>query len=71
MTHTVGLPLTRDQPVEEASTCTTHNIHKRQTSTPPEGFEPATPASHRPQTYALDNVANGLSHGTALCKDWD
>jgi hypothetical protein len=29
---------------------TTRNIHKRQTSMPPAGFEPATPASERPQT---------------------
>jgi hypothetical protein len=47
-------PLTRDQPVADASTCTTQNIHKRQISMPPAGFEPAIPASERPQTYALD-----------------
>jgi hypothetical protein len=31
MTHTqsVGLPWTRDRPVAEVSTCTTHNIQKR------------------------------------------
>ena len=27
---------------------------------PPAGFEPATPASERPQTYALDYAAAGL-----------
>jgi len=27
---------------------TTHNIHKRQTSVPPEGFEPKIPAKERP-----------------------
>jgi hypothetical protein len=32
---------------------TTHNTHKRQSSTPPEGLEPAIPASWRPQTHAL------------------
>ena len=34
---------------------TTHNIHKRQTSTPSAGFETAIPASEWPQTHALDN----------------
>ena len=29
---------------------TTHNTHNRQTSIPPAGFEPAIPASERPQT---------------------
>jgi hypothetical protein len=32
---------------------TTHNTYKRQTSTPPAGFEPANPASERPQTHTL------------------
>jgi hypothetical protein len=27
---------------------------------PPAGFEPAVPASERPQTHALDGAANGL-----------
>jgi hypothetical protein len=35
----------------------THNTHKRQTSMPPAGFEPAISASDRPQTHALDRVA--------------
>ena len=30
---------------------TTPNIHKRQTCMPPAGFEPAVPASDRPQTH--------------------
>jgi len=29
---------------------TTHNTHKRNTSIPPAGFEPAIPASEQPQT---------------------
>ena len=33
---------------------TQHNTHKRQISMPPVGFEPAIPASERPQTNALD-----------------
>jgi hypothetical protein len=32
-------------------------IHKTQTSMLKEGFEPAIPASERPQTDALDHVA--------------
>jgi hypothetical protein len=47
MTHKAGLFWTSDQPVAEASTYTgQHNIETA-------GFEPATPATKRPQTYAL------------------
>jgi len=35
---------------------TTHKTHKRQTSLTQVGFEPATPASERPQTEALDRA---------------
>ena len=38
----------------------THNIRKRQTSMPLEGFEPVIPASERPWTYALDRVTTGI-----------
>ena len=34
---------------------TTHNTHKRQTSMPLAGFEPAIPASEWPHTLALDH----------------
>ena len=37
----------------------THNTHNRQTSMPPVGFEPTTPAGQRPQTCALDCAATG------------
>ena len=37
----------------------THDIHKRQTSVPPTGFEPSNPASERPQTHALERAATG------------
>jgi hypothetical protein len=40
---------------------TTRNTHKRQTSIPPAGFEPAIPASYRPQTHALDRVATRIN----------
>ena len=33
------------------------NTHMRQTTMPPAGFEPAIPASGRPQTFALDRSA--------------
>ena len=36
---------------------TTHNIHNRQTSMPPAGFEPAVSAGEGPQTYVLDRAA--------------
>jgi len=37
-----------------------NNTHTRQTSMPAEGFEPAFPASERPQTYVLARAATGL-----------
>jgi hypothetical protein len=59
--HTVRLLWTSDQPVAETSTYTgKHNIETQQTSVPRERFEPATPATRRPQTYALDRVAIGI-----------
>jgi hypothetical protein len=41
---------------------TTINIYMRQASIPAAGFEPAIPASERPQTHALDRPA--ISIGT-------
>ena len=38
---------------------TTHSTHKRLTSMPPAGFEPAISARERPQTEALDRAAIG------------
>ena len=40
---------------------TAHNIHNRQTSMPPVGFEPTISAGERPQTYELDRAATGTS----------
>jgi len=45
--RSVRLLWTTERPVAETATYTTHNIHNRQTSMPPTGFEPATPASER------------------------
>jgi hypothetical protein len=39
---------------------TRHNTHKRQTSIPLSRFEPAVPASDRPQTHALDRAATEI-----------
>ena len=45
---------------------TSHNTHNRQTAMPPVGFEPTISAGDRPQTYALDRAATGISHITTL-----
>ena len=41
---------------------TTHNTHKRGTSMPVSGFEPAIPACKRPQTHPLDRAATGIGN---------
>ena len=41
---------------------TTRNIHNRQTSIPPMGFEPTISAGERPQTHALDRSATGTGN---------
>jgi hypothetical protein len=46
---------------------TTHNTHKRRTSMPPVGFEPAIPTSERPQTHTLDWAATGIGNSCILC----
>jgi hypothetical protein len=46
---------------------TTHNT-QTQTSMLPVGFEPAIPASERPQTHALDRAATGISTPHTLVK---
>jgi len=40
---------------------TAHNTHKRQTSMPAAGFEPAIPTSERPHTHAVDPAPLGLA----------
>ena len=56
----MGLLCTSDQHVAEAATYTTHSKHKRRTSMPSVGFEPAIPAIKRLQTYALERTATGI-----------
>jgi hypothetical protein len=48
---------------------TTHNTHKRQISMSPSGFEPAFPASERPQTHALYRAAPVIVHVFLLVPD--
>jgi hypothetical protein len=65
MTHTHTYSLGR-APLDEGSVnrrdlyVTTDNIHKRQTSIPPVGFEPAIPGSEQPQIYASDHATPGI-----------
>jgi len=60
--NSAGLLRTSDQPDAETSAWKKHNIHKRQTSKFPVWFEPATPASERPQTYALESADTGICY---------
>jgi hypothetical protein len=81
-THTLG-----STPLDEGSARrrnlyrTTYNTHTRHTSMPPAGFEPAIPASKRPQTtrllrwYKMTNCSNGplkdrgfVRTSSALCE---
>jgi hypothetical protein len=61
-THAVALPCMRDQPVTNASTCTTHSTRK--TAIPPTRFEPAIQAVQRPQIYASGRAATGIGRMT-------
>jgi len=55
-----GTPVDDRSAGRRESTCKTHNIHKRQISMSPLEFEPAIPASERPQNYALDRAATEI-----------
>ena len=65
-THTVGLLCTSDQLVADAATYTTHNKHRRRTSTQSAGFEPAIPATKRLHNWVLDRADTGTSQETVL-----
>ena len=57
-THTLGrTPLDEGSTRHRALYLTTRNIHKRQTSMPLMGFEPANLANERSLTHALDRAA--------------
>jgi hypothetical protein len=55
-------PSQRPLPTQDNTT----QKHKRQTSMPSEGFEPATPATEWPQTYALDRAATEVGRSSVL-----
>ena len=56
-------------PLDELSAdLTTHNPYKRQTSMLPAGFEPAIPASERPQNDVLDRAVTGFGHFRLLLR---
>ena len=60
-THTLSRTPLGEGPCPCRHLClTSHNIHDRQTSMPPEGFEPTIPPSERPHTYALNRAATGI-----------
>ena len=64
---TLGRTPLEEQPARRTDFyLTTHHTHKSQTSTTPVGFEPAIPASERPQTHALDREATGIG-STYMC----
>jgi hypothetical protein len=64
--HTQTHPTLSRTPLDEWSdrrrdlSLTTYNIHNREISMPSAGFEPAIPASERPQTHALDRADTGI-----------
>jgi hypothetical protein len=57
-THSVELLWARDQ--RDQTSTWQHTTHNRQTTMTPGGFQPAIPASERPQTHALDRAATGI-----------
>jgi len=61
ITHTVGETFLVEGSVRRRDLyLTSHNTHKIQTCMPPSGFEPAIPASERPQTHVLDSAVTGM-----------
>jgi hypothetical protein len=62
--HSVELLWSSDQPKAEISTC--RHKHSQKTSMLPAGFEPAIPASERPQTHALASAATGIGTSNLL-----
>jgi hypothetical protein len=59
-THTYRTPMGEVSACRKDVCVRTHNSRKRQTSTPPAGFEPIMPASERQQIHALDRAATGI-----------
>jgi hypothetical protein len=61
VTHSAGLLWMTDRSVAETSTWQHTTLARDRHPFPPPGFEPAIPASERPQTQALDRAAIGIS----------
>jgi hypothetical protein len=59
--QSVGPLWTRDRPVALTSTWQHKHCTRDKHQCRPVGFEPTIPASARPQTYALDRTATGLT----------
>jgi hypothetical protein len=62
--HSVGLLWTSDKPDAMTSTWQHTTLRRDTTSMPAAGFEPAIPASERPQTHAFDRAATGIGRFT-------
>jgi len=61
LTHTTGrTPLNEGSARLEAGTYRTHSKHKKRTSMPSAGIEPAIPEIVLPHTYALHHTATGF-----------
>jgi len=68
--HTLGRTSLDDGSTRRNVYLTTHNIIKRQTVITPAGFEPATPTSEWPQTYALDRAGTVIAVSLIGCCDF-
>jgi hypothetical protein len=64
--HPVGLLRTSDRLVVESATYTALNKHKRPTTMPSAGFEPATSEIKRMQTYTLQLTTTGMGYVVIL-----
>jgi len=58
-THTLGRTALNNEPARRRAHYL-HNKHKRRTSIPTSGFEPAIPALERPQTHASKRTATAI-----------
>ena len=65
-THQTRTPLEERYARRSDLYLTTHITHNRGTSMHPAGFEPAIPASERPQTHPLDLPATGIGKSSDL-----
>jgi len=65
--HSVGFLQTVDRPVAEISTWQHISLTWDRHPRPPLGFEPAIPASERPQYYALDSTVTGICQSDIIC----